>query len=145
MKRAREIGLCLVATASLATVMTGCSDSGDKPEAAPDLAGAHELCVENTDDIGVMGRNKLERGDRDTEADDKIEITGASTPGDFAALECMFTELDTPDSLMADLEVATAQDGSDSLDADGLHYAWSVQVDGMVTSYPALHMNITSN
>lgn len=128
----------IVLLAVVGLALTACGNSTSTSAATtPDLQEAYSLCVSHAD-IGVKGRIKQP-------SPDQIQVLGAADKADMAALSCLFGELGTPDTLIADLGVATAQSGSDSLDAGGLHYAWSIQVDGMVTSYPALHMSITQS
>jgi hypothetical protein len=127
----------IVLLALVGLALTACGNSKTESADQPDLTKAYQLCVKHAD-IGVKGRIKQP-------SPDEISIEGAADKADFAALGCVFAELDTPKSLMADIGVATSQSGSDSLDAGGLHYAWSIQVDGIYTSYPALHMSITQS
>lgn len=97
----------------------GTSDSTEAFTEASSLRAAYEACVsKDVDDTMTLA-----------DEGQTILIDTRSEYGDVAAAVCVMSELDTPQSITAQISRTTAMMGVQDGDHDGLHYSWSYHPD----------------
>jgi len=131
--RGRPLWVDLSILAAVAVVMgvagffVGRGSAGDD-DAGGTLGGPSALQAAYDDCTAVDSDNTMSLAD----GGQSIIIDTGSKYGDPSGMDCVLRELDTPQSVQAQIGSTTAMMGVQDADHDGLHYSWSYHPDNGV-------------
>ena len=123
----RRFTTTILTATALITLATGCSDAL-KADSETRLEKAMTSCKDSADGAAFQL----------ADGGDSIIINGAKS-GDIPGLACVLMYLETPQSIVAEMDSTTAMMGRQSEEAHGVKYDWSYHPDN------GIDMVITEN